>query len=416
MTVTVEKAAAGGRMIARHDGAIVLVAGAIPGEVVQVEVEKVQRGTVWARTVSVIERSPDRVDSLDGACGGNVLAHVGYSRQLTLKRQIVEDAFARISRLALPNAVNPAASPVEGYRMRARLHVERGRVGFFREGTHDLCDPGVTRQLLPASIDVLRQFEDACLRTAAAVKEIELSENSAADERALHLTLRGDADPSELGSVPRLDGVRGISCSVEPGVRPLTLWGSADVTDALVVPSVDGDTAVKLTRQAHSFFQGNRYLLVDLVKAVLAEVLAGRVLDLYAGVGLFSVTAAASGHDVIAVEGDRTSAWDLKRNAAQGPRRLEVRHQPVETYLRSAPRSGFDTVIVDPPRTGMTREALHGTIALEPRRVVYVSCDVATLARDARILVDNGFAIARAQAFDLFPNTAHVESVVTFVR
>jgi 23S rRNA (uracil1939-C5)-methyltransferase len=122
LRLTIERPAAGGRMIARHDGAIVFVSGAIPGEVVEAEIERVQRGTAWAATRQVLERSPDRVDGApDGACGGSVFAHIAYPRQCALKAAIVEDAFRRLGRITLDAPVPVMPSPAEGYRMRARL-------------------------------------------------------------------------------------------------------------------------------------------------------------------------------------------------------------------------------------------------------------------------------------------------------
>ena len=419
LTLTVEKPAAGGRMIARHDGAVVLVAGAIPGEVVQAEVEKVQRGTVWARVTRVLTASSDRVNTdSDGACGGNVLAHVGYARQLTIKREIIEDALTRIGRMPPPEEIKVEPSPIEGYRMRARLHVVNGRVGFFREGTHQLCDVATTRQLLPATIEVIRSLEGALaeLRELAVV-EAELSENCAADQRALHLLLRDDADPSRMGTLRLISGVRGVSCGPVRGGRPLVLWGKPEVDDAIVVPAAAGAFSVLLTRQAHAFFQGNRYLLAPLVAGVVDHVPPGRVLDLYAGVGLFAVSLAVrGGHEVIAIEGDAATAHDLKHNATRAGGEIDARHQSVESCLGSRRLAGVDTVIVDPPRTGMSKDALGGAIALRAPRVVYVSCDVATLARDARKLVDAGYRLSHVRAFDLFPNTAHVETLAVFSR
>ena len=417
LTLQIDRPAAGGRMIARHEGAIVLVSGCIPGEVVEAEVEKVQRGTGWARTVRVVDPSEDRVPGdHDLACGGNVLAHVAYRRQLELKAAIIADAFSRIGRMALPSAIDVHASPVAGYRMRARLHVVRDRIGFYREGTHELCDAATTQQLLPESIDILRMLEEALRRgLASRVKEVELAENTSASERALHLTLRDETDPSPFAKLPVIDGVRGISCGRSLGGRPLVLWGSPDVTDTIEIPALEQNVTIALTRQAHAFFQGNRFLLRPLVRAVVEQVPAGRILDLYAGVGLFSVALAASGgHDVVAIEGDRVSAEDLKGNATRLGAHIEARHQSVESYLRSSVGRPIEAILVDPPRTGMTKEALQGALALRPSRLIYVSCDVATLARDARIIVDHGFRLTSVRGFDLFPNTAHVESLVVF--
>jgi len=144
--LAIERPAAGGRMIARHEGAIVFVSGAIPGEVVDAEIEKVQRGTAWAATREVLERSPDRLDGApDGACGGSVFAHIAYERQRQIKSAIIDDAFRRIGRITLDSPAEVVASPVDGYRMRARLHMRNGRIGFFREGTHSLLALGRRR-------------------------------------------------------------------------------------------------------------------------------------------------------------------------------------------------------------------------------------------------------------------------------
>lgn len=407
-TLTIERPAAGGRMIARHDGAIVFVSGAIPGEVVEAEVEKVQRGTVWASAKNILEPSPDRVSGApEGACGGSVLAHIAYERQRQIKSEIITDAFRRIGRIPLETATEVVASPADGYRMRARLHVRDGRIGFFREGTHSLCDAAATRQLRSDTIDVLRRLEASFASAErAAVGDIELSENIDASERAIHLELLPNADPSRLAALVQVEGVSGATCAHGDNPRTIDLFGSPLVTDTIA--------NARLSRHVRSFFQGNRFLTGPMVEHVLSLIDAAPILDLYAGVGLFSVAAAAAsrGH-VTAVEGDRSSATDLKRNA-QG-HQVSVRADAVESFLeRSTDR--FGTVIVDPPRTGMTREAMAGVVTLQAPRVVYVSCDIATLARDARVLLDSGYRLASITAFDLFPNTAHVETVIALAR
>src|SRR5262245_55586234 len=154
--VSVEKPAAGGRMIGRVDGQVVLVGGAVPGERVTARVERVTKSVAFAETIAVEDASPDRRAAFpDPLCGGCVYSHMAYARQLEIKSQVIADAFARIGRVVLPAPVAVAASPEEGYRMRARLHVRGGRIGFFREGTHELCDARQTRQLLPATCDAL---------------------------------------------------------------------------------------------------------------------------------------------------------------------------------------------------------------------------------------------------------------------
>jgi 23S rRNA (uracil1939-C5)-methyltransferase len=406
MSLSIEKPAAGGRMIARAGGQVVLVAGAIPGERVQARVTRVGKGVAYADAVAIDAASPDRREPfVDPICGGSLYAHIAYPRQLAIKADVIADAFRRIGRIDLPAAVRVAASPEEGYRMRARLHARGHRVGFFREGTHDICDARATRQLLPASCDVVDRLS-AALRSlgAGAVREIELSENVAATERAIHFETAERVDRRILAKLASVDGVT-------PGPY---------VRDALEV----GDAVITLRRHVQAFFQGNRYLLADLVSHVVAQVPSGAtVADLYAGAGAFAVAAAAvRGAEVWAVEGDPFAADDLRANAAPLAGRVTAIQGAVEGFGRtSQPAAGsggaqIEAVIVDPPRTGMSREALDSVLGLRAAAIVYVSCDVATLARDSRRIVDAGYSIARADAFDLFPNTPHVETVVVFAR
>jgi len=408
--VAIEKPAAGGRMIARVAGQVVLVADAIPGERVQARVERIGKGVVYAQTLSVDEPSADRRDPFpDPLCGGCLYSHIAYPRQLALKAQVIADAFRRIGRLELPAPLAVAGSPEEGYRMRARFHVRGHRLGFFRENSHEVCDARATRQLLPATADTLDRLM-AAMRSLGldAVREIELSENIEASERAVFLDA-GAIDEATLARLADTDGLTGLGSA-------WGAFGSPHVGDTLAI----GEKRLTLRRHVQAFFQGNRYLLRDLVAHVaglLPE--GGAVLDLYAGVGLFSLAAAgARGASVVAVEGDVFAAADLQANAAAFGGAITTVRASVESIgpgLAGANRK-FDAVIVDPPRTGMSREALDNALKVNAPRLVYVSCDVATLARDARRIVDHGYTLERADAFDLFPNTPHVETVAIFGR
>jgi 23S rRNA (uracil1939-C5)-methyltransferase len=407
LSLRVEKPAAGGWMIARVEGQVLLVSGAIPGERVTARVERVGKGVAYARVVSVEEASPDRRDPFtDPMCGGCLYAHVSYARQLEMKGQVIGDAFARIGRIPLPGPVAVAESPDAGYRMRARLHVRGGRIGFFREGTHEICDARATRQLLPATSDVIDRL-GAGLRSlgADAVRDVEISENMAASDRAVHLDAAVPIDPRPLAALGAADGVTGLTLGRE------TLAGVPFVVDAL---TIDGH-ALRMRRHVQAFFQGNRYLLGALAAHVVAHVSAGaQVVDLYAGVGLFAIAAAVvRGARVQAVEGDRIAARDLAENAKACGGLIDARHEAVEAWTSRLDRTP-QVLIVDPPRTGLSREALDGAVAMRAPSVVYVSCDVATLARDARRFIDGGYTLARIDAFDLFPNTPHVETVVKF--
>lgn len=406
VTVRIEKAVAGGRMLARADGAIVLVAGALPDELVEARVERSQRGTVWAEAVRVTEPSPHRIGA-PNPCGGSVLAHANVEHQLMLKQGIVQDAFARIARMPI-EAPRIVASPPDGYRMRARLHVEGGRIGFYLEGTHRLCDPGPTGQLLPETLAVLAAVADGLAAAPDAVTAIDVAENRDASERALHLVLRPGPDPSGLGALALVAGITGLSLSHAGSPRVRVLSGEARVTDRFSA----GPRPWSLTRSTTTFFQGNRYLLQPLIDHVLAALGGTPVMDLYAGAGLFTVAAAAAGHaPVFAVEGDALAAADLRRNTAEWRGLVQARHEPVETHLTNRRTIRPGTLIVDPPRTGLSTAAQSGVAALRAPRIVYVSCDPPTLARDVKGLAAAGYQLRALTAFDLFPKTAHVECV-----
>jgi len=400
LSLTIEKPAAGGRMIARLDGQVVLVAGAIPGERVTARVEKVGKGVLYATTTTVEEASADRrAVAGDPECGGCLYAHVSYPRQLQLKSDVIADAFARIGKITLPSRVDVTPSPEDGYRMRARLHMRGRRYGFFREGTHDLCDARATTQLLAETCDALDRLTAAVNSVGVEVREIELSENADASNRAVSLDTITAMDVKVQHALAGTDGLTGFGAD-------------AVVTETL---AVDGHE-ISLRRSVLAFFQGNRYLLATLVNHVVSHVEAGASLvDLYAGAGLFAIGAAAArSAKVRAVEGDRVSAADLIANAGAYDTVDAVR-QPVEDFVGRSPKRP-DVLIVDPPRTGMSREALDGVIRLQAPKLVYVSCDVATLARDSKRLVASGYTIQEARAFDLFPNTPHVETVIAFSR
>jgi 23S rRNA (uracil1939-C5)-methyltransferase len=425
VTLEIEKPAAGGRMLARHQGQVILVAGAIPGERVRARIERAGKGVAFAETVDVVTASPDRRASVDPRCGGNVLAHVAYPRQLRLKGDIIHDAFARIGRVPLPAPPEVIGSPEEGYRMRARLHAQDGRLGFYREGTHQLCDPGVTRQLLPSTIDWIRQAESAIERDRMmGLAGVEIAEDVLGAQRACHLELHAGADASEFAALG--EGLRGLSAQASDQPDVSVLAGHPVLSDSIQVRDDDPSSAVHLRRDVRAFFQGNRFLLERMVRHVVSLVPAGPAVDLYAGVGLFGLALAAGGAEsIVLVEGDQVSGADLLANTEPYFDRAQVIRMSVEAFLASSagPRrhrpvmdNNGVTYIADPPRTGFSKEALASLIRLEPARIVYVSCDVATLARDTRTLLDAGYELGAVSGIDLFPNTAHVETIALFTR
>ena len=406
VTLVPDKPAAGGRMVARHEGMVVLVAGAIPGERVSARIERVERSLAFARVVDVVEPHPTRraVEG-DPRCGGSVLAHIAYDEQCRLKGEVIRDALARVGRIPIEGPIAVAPSPEAGYRMRARLHLRGGRAGFFLEGTHEICDAGMTRQLLPEAVGAVGGLAGRLAAAGfTADADIELSENRPGDERAMHVEVMGATPGVALPALEAIEGVTGLTWSSAGAPSAQLLYGQPFVADII--------RGVRLRRHARAFFQGNRYLLDNLVSSVVDACEPGSVVDLYAGVGLLGLSLAASGrHQVVAVEGHDASAADLEVNAGPLGDAVRVERTSVERFLAGRRGRKPFTLVLDPPRTGMTRDAAAGAVAMKAAHVIFVSCDVATLARDLRKFLDAGYRLDSVQGFDLFPNTAHVESL-----
>ena len=407
-------------MLARRDGQVALVAGAIPGERVTAVVERVNRQVIWATVDRVAEPSPHRrPSSVDPACGGLSYGHIEYPHQLALKGQVIADAFRRIGKLPLGAAPEIAASPETGYRLRARLHVRQGRAGFFREGTHSLCDAAATGQLAPTAMAAADATVRALASRVAECESLIVAETVRRDARVVHLVGHPGARLRDLATRLTLpDDVRGVTTDTGEGV--VTLAGDpavVDTADALGMEKTDPALATRplsWTRRAASFFQGNRYLVGALARRVAELAGSERVADFYSGVGLFALMLAARGARVVAVEGDPVSGEDLEANAADWGDRVDVVRAAVESVLDETPSTPPDVVVVDPPRSGLSPQATAGVIRWNAPRVVYVSCDPPTLARDAALLVKAGYQLRSLEGFDFFPNTPHVETLAVF--
>lgn len=418
LELTIERPVAGGDMIARHDGRIVFVSGAIPGERVIAAVTRRKGDVTWADARTILEASPDRVDAgSDPRCGGRTYAHVRYERQLALKAEVIADAFRRLARRPLDEPVPVLSSPGQRYRMRARLHVQRGRVGFLREGTHQVCAVGPTEQLsadAASAVDALVADRRAALD---GVEQFLLSETAAGHQRVLVCELQAKASLDGWVGRGLVDGITGIVVNTSKG--QFVAAGEDRLDDgSLLLPGARGDGRpdVRWRRKGASFFQGNRFLVGSLLDRVLALATGDRFVDLYAGVGLFATPMAARGQQGIAVEGDAGSAADLAENAHAFRDRLVVQAGAVEAVVGSAELPRADVVVADPPRTGLSAATLEGLLRWAPPRLVYVSCDVPTLARDAGRLFGSGYRLTSLEALDMFPHTPHVECVAVFDR
>jgi 23S rRNA (uracil1939-C5)-methyltransferase len=412
--LTIERPVAGGRMIARLEGRVVFVAGALPGERVRALITRRSGKVAWADTREVIEPSPDRREpGHDPRCGGALYAHIQYGRQLRLKAEVITDTFRRLAKHSLSTAVDVASSPEVGYRLRARFHVQGTRLGFLLEGSHVLCDAEATRQLVPGAFEAVGRLREALGPTLGACASVTISEGVAGRERVALCELRPDADPGRFAGLPLTEGLTGIAVLARRGM--FTCAGDDRIVDhARDVLGIEAE--LRWTRQAASFFQGNRFLVGMLTQRVVELAAGGDFVDLYSGVGLFALALAHRGARGIAVEGDATSGQDLATNAEQADGRLVVRLGPVEEVVATKTPRRPDVVVVDPPRTGLSSEVVQGLIRWEPPRIVYVSCDVPTLARDTALLIAGGYQLSSLEALDMFPNTPHVECIAVFDR
>jgi 23S rRNA (uracil1939-C5)-methyltransferase len=221
--------------------------------------------------------------------------------------------------------------------------------------------------------------------------------------------------PADLKAVVAAAGLTG--CTLRTGTGTLLSIGHPVVADPLTALTGDSAAAGGLGRRPGSFFQANRFLVSKLVTAVLRAVPADAdVVDLYAGVGLFAIALAATGRGhVTAVEGDPSSGADLRENARPWAASLRAIVGRVEDHL-AGHRRAYSTMLIDPPRTGVSKPAMDAIVRHGAKRIVYVSCDPPTMARDSRRLLEAGYRLGPLEGFDLFPNTPHVEVVGVFDR
>ncbi|MEX2504873.1 MAG: class I SAM-dependent RNA methyltransferase [Egicoccus sp.] len=413
-TVTVDGFTHGGEGVARLEGKAVFVPGALPGERITLRVVDDRKRWARADLVEVLEPSADRAGDDDPqrhVCGGCDLEHVMPEGQLRLKTRVVREQLERLGGLTDPPVTDGlAVGPATGYRNRARFHVgPDGRLGFFAPGSHDVLPAESCRALAP---DVLAVVDEIGSTSAA-----EVTVRAHGDTRAVVLK----PGPGGL-EVP--DGDFHLLLE-QPDGSTVAMRG-----DGVLTEEVAGH---RYRFAATAFFQNNTAGAEALVREVLhacgdvpgmvgsGDISGALVWDLYAGVGLLSLPLAAAGAEVVAVEGHEEAAEWAGRNAADAGLTLQVEAIGVHPFLRAArkgdgPADPPDVVVLDPPRTGAGEDAVTDLLALSPATIVYVACDPAALARDAKALVAGGYRLTAAQPLDLFPMTHHVETVATFTR
>lgn len=414
--VEIEKVVYRGLGLARREGQVVFVPRALPGERLKVRIESVSRGYVRAAVEARLIPGPERRPSpcpYVPRCGGCSYQDVDYRAQLALKEAVLAECLSRAG-ISWTAPVPLRPSPEVGWRTRATFHLGRQgdelTLGLHEEASHRVVNLGSCLQV-SAEMNGAAQALLGWLREeptlSRRVREAAFAESL--DRRQLVVTVEGEIQTSDLPGLARgsgrTPGATGFGALVEG--RFHLLHGS---------PFVHSEVRGRRFR-AHgaSFFQGNRFLVGDLVDAVVALGARSRVLDLYAGVGLFAACIAERAEEVVAVEGSATAIDDAAANTADLPN-VRLHRGDVVAVLATIPQARGETLILDPPRTGAGTGLLSALARREPARIVYVSCDPPTLARDLRTLLPLGFEIESVRALDLFPDTFHLETVVALRR
>ncbi len=426
MQIKVERLAYGGDGVGRlEDGRTAFVRGAAPGDLVEARIETEHSRYANLVTDRVIEPSPDRVEApcpYFGVCGGCQWQHIGYEAQLLAKRSAVADALRRIGHQDAPVQECVASGLAYGYRNKIELAVRHDvggglSVGYTRAGTNEIVRV------------------DSCLL---------LPKKSQSLPKALAGSLRFLSGTTDLGFVRAGARIAAYTRDVEiavwttPGPFPRKMaadtlahiGGSTGVVRVLTKgdPSERAVAGVEVLRgkgawrerflgndmliSAPSFFQVNTRTAEELVRVAIEATGADgsdRVLDLYSGAGTFTLPLAQIAGEVVAVEQSGTALSDLRRNLERAQSWADVIPGDAERALPDLGR--FDIAVVDPPRTGMRPGALDALADTGARRIVYVSCDPSTLARDCDALAHKGYRLTRAVPVDLFPQTYHVETV-----
>lgn len=417
-----------GRGVARHDGKAVFVDGALPGERVRAERTRRSRHHDEARTVEVLLASPDRVAprcAHFGTCAGCTLQHLDPGAQIRAKEKSLIDSLGRIGGVEPESVLPPLVAEPWGYRRRGRLsvrHVEKkGRtlVGF-REGNGryvaDLEGCPVAHPAVGGRIRALASLID----TLDARREIAQIEFAVGDGPACfvfrNLVALGEADRARLVDFARAEGV---IVMLQPGGNDsVATLEPTSVELAFSLPR----HGVTLAFEPLDFIQVNAAIneaMIDRAIELLAPAPTDRVLDLFAGLGNFTLPLARRVAKVAGVEGRAGLVARARANAMRnGLDNVEFHQADLFADQRDAPwaRADWDLVLLDPPRAG-AEAIVEGWPRRGVRRVVYVSCHPASLARDAGVLVNrHGYRLAAAGVMDMFPHTGHVESIALFER
>ena len=430
MHLRIEKLIYGGDGLARlpadeHGrGKSVFVPFSLDGEEVDAEIVEEKPGFARARIDHVVSASPDRVEP--GCpyflrCGGCQYQHASYEHQIKAKAAILVETVRRTAKLELPCELQVHPSPEWNYRNRTRLKVQAEAefsLGYYRFRSHELLPVEQCPISSPLINHAITEIWDAGRRgeISPGVREIELfagSEDKQLLVEAYCDKVSGKAETEKIATQVKQAMVSANGVTLF-GQLTANQFGEPRKLAVIGSPEIEYRTNLASYRvSAGAFFQVNRFLIDELVSIVAGESSGKLALDLYAGVGLFSSVLAKSFAQVIAVESSQTSHADLRHNA---PQEVKAVLATTEQYLGQSSGIRPELVVVDPPRGGLGEKVIRGLVKLDAPRMVYVSCDPSTLARDLRMLVGAGYRAIGAHLIDLFPQSFHIESVFHLAR
>jgi len=423
----------------RARGKAVFVPFVLAAEQIEASLTEQKSGFARAQVDTVIEPSPHRIPPpcpYFTRCGGCHYQHATYEHQLEIKQEILRENLRRIAKLELPFDIEVHPSPPWNYRNRSRLQIQVNptfAAGYFKLASHELLpveECPISSPLINRGIAALWQNGRAG-KVPAGVREVEFFANADDTQLLVDVRCAGAARRAAVrawaedlcAAMPEIAGVVAFR-EPNPGDRKA---GAQEILVTVGASYLTYQTQCAPDRvSAGSFFQTNRHLTDELVKIVTAGQSGKLALDLYAGVGLFS-TALSDFYHVISVEPSQTSTGDLSYNQASNGESVQA---TTEQYLARAENSGRvgkgallphslnkpDLAVVDPPRSGLGERVARLLATLAAPRVIYVSCDPATLARDLVPLLGAGYRVEQVHLVDLFPQTYHLESVVHLIR
>ena len=430
-----------GQGVAKIEGCAVFIPNVLVGERCLVRIEKAQKTWAAGKITELLEKSPHRVNRecpVAKLCGGCDFWHMDYAEECRLKADRVKQALNRIGGESLEEVPLLAAPTCYGYRNKAQYPMasEKGRAyaGFFRAGTHRVVENDRCR-ILPAETDKIKKFVIDYVNhyrisiydeTAhkGLLRHIYVRRGAVSGQVLVCLVANGRKLPHAEDLVKRLQAVPGfttlvLAANTRPGNAILgdefiTLYGPGYIEDTLC--------GLQFRLSPRSFYQVNHHQAQRLYEAAITQAQITKddlVLDLYCGVGTITLAMAKAAGRVIGVEVIEQAVQDARDNAKRnGIENAEFFCADAGKAALELESKGIraDVVVVDPPRKGLNADAIEAICRISPRRLVYVSCDPATLARDVALLKERGFAVQSAQAADLFPRCAHVESIVCMTR